>query len=82
MDVGEKNKAAEGFGSEHHEASRLPDPGSGVAIATTLQDAHAVPDPWAWGHVQLYLVCAIVYMCSTMNGESSRSSGYCGGEKS
>lgn len=66
MGISEKSEAADGVGSEHQEIQTAGD--VGVPIAAKLEDAHAVPDPWAWGHVHLYLVCAIVYLCSTMNG--------------
>lgn len=66
MGLSEKKEASDGVDSEHQEMQAVGDPG--VSIAATLENAHAVPDPWAWGHIHLYLVCAIVYMCSTMNG--------------
>ncbi|KAK0105008.1 hypothetical protein ONS95_004622 [Cadophora gregata] len=28
------------------------------------------PNPWGKGHRSLYLMCALIYMCSTMNGNS------------
>lgn len=56
--------------SEHHQEHALPvlnqDPGA--AIAATLHHANAVPNPWGRGHIQLYLICSIIYFCSTMNG--------------
>ena len=65
----DEKTGVEGDEKGHFEASHVPGPDSGVAIAATLQDAKAVPNPWAWGHIQLYLICGIVYLCSTMNGE-------------
>lgn len=70
MEVTEEAKTTTAYEYEDRKASDVPGADAGFAIEATLQDAHAVPDPWAWGHVQLYLVCAIVYLCSTMNGES------------
>ncbi|EMT72849.1 hypothetical protein ACKRZS_012957 [Fusarium odoratissimum] len=37
------------------------------AIATALNNVGA-PSPWGKGHLQLYMACAIIYLCSTMNG--------------
>ncbi|KAL7931436.1 general substrate transporter [Trichoderma chlorosporum] len=68
MDVTEETKTTTAYEYEDRKASDVPGADAGFAIAATLQEAHAVPNPWAWGHVQLYLVCAIVYLCSTMNG--------------
>lgn len=27
------------------------------------------PNPWGRGYLQLYCLCFVVYLCSTMNGE-------------
>jgi hypothetical protein len=27
------------------------------------------PDPWGWGYRRLYLLVAMIFLCSTMNGE-------------
>ncbi|KAJ4248467.1 hypothetical protein NW762_012804 [Fusarium torreyae] len=37
------------------------------AIPTT-HDAEGQPSPWGQGHIQLYMACALIYLCSTMNG--------------
>ncbi|KAM0546751.1 hypothetical protein ACHAPJ_010679 [Fusarium lateritium] len=37
------------------------------AIAST-HDAEGAPSPWGQGHIQLYMACALIYLCSTMNG--------------
>ena len=65
-----KTEIATAYESEDRKASNVHDAGTGVAIAATLREAHAIPNSWGRGHIQLYLVCAIVYLCSTMNGES------------
>ncbi|CAM1502504.1 Fc.00g044880.m01.CDS01 [Cosmosporella sp. VM-42] len=39
-----------------------------VAIDATLDAAGGAPNPWGKGHVQLYMLCVIIYLCSTMNG--------------
>ena len=28
------------------------------------------PDPWGPGYIHLYFCCLLVFLCSTMNGES------------
>jgi hypothetical protein len=38
------------------------------AIATALAANGAAPSPWGRGHLQLYMACALIYLCSTMNG--------------
>ena len=46
-----------------HETSEV-DP-----VPLTLADAAIErPSPWGTGHRKLYLFCAVVYLCSTMNG--------------
>jgi hypothetical protein len=45
-----------------------------VAIVTALDATGSRPDAWGKGHIQLYILCAIVYLCSTMNGESTLQS--------
>lgn len=37
------------------------------AIANTL-DSVGAPSPWGKGHIKLYMACALIYLCSTMNG--------------
>ena len=59
---------------DQHENHAVFDKDIGVAIAATLQDADAVPDPWGPGYIRLYMICFIVYFCSTMNGELGRHS--------
>lgn len=29
------------------------------------------PDPWGAGYRKLYLFCSLIFLCSTMNGESN-----------
>ncbi len=70
MELTEETKTAAAYECENRKASTVPGADAGVAIEATLQEAHAIPNPWGSGHIQLYLVCAIVYLCSTMNGES------------
>ena len=38
-----------------------------VAVVDMLP-AESRPNPWGPGHRKLYLMCALVYLCSTMNG--------------
>lgn len=39
-----------------------------VDLAKALeQDA---PSPWSKGYLRLYLMCGLIYLCSTMNGSS------------
>jgi hypothetical protein len=40
------------------------------AIETTLIEAGGAPNPWGKGHVKLYMLCGLIYLCSTMNGKS------------
>jgi hypothetical protein len=40
------------------------------AIATALDGSGGAPNPWGKGHVQLYVLCILIYFCSTMNGTS------------
>jgi hypothetical protein len=36
-------------------------------LATILQENK--PNPWGKGHIRLYLICGLIYLCSTMNGK-------------
>ena len=36
-------------------------------LATVIQENK--PNPWGRGYVHLYLCCALVFLCSTMNGQ-------------
>ena len=56
----EKNK------HEHEGHDTLP-----AAVASLPKDSQ--PDPWGSGHRKLYMVCTVVYLCSTMNGQYSSS---------
>lgn len=42
----------------------------GAAAGATLADIlqNDKPNPWSPGYLRLYLVCLLVYLCSTMNG--------------
>lgn len=40
---------------------------SAPIVADALPHEHK-PDPWGPGHKKLYLMCGLVYFCSTMNG--------------
>lgn len=33
------------------------------------------PNPWGKGHKRLYMYCALIYLCSTMNGMLSCTGG-------
>ncbi|KAF5603525.1 lactose permease [Fusarium pseudocircinatum] len=48
--------------NEKKDAVQTPD-----AIATALNNVGA-PSPWGKGHLKLYMACALIYLCSTMNG--------------
>jgi sugar porter (SP) family MFS transporter len=48
--------------SEKKETIQTPE-----AIATALDNVGA-PSPWGRGHLQLYMACGLIYLCSTMNG--------------
>lgn len=52
------------------EAHEGPHGAKPTAIADTL-GASGAPNPLGKGHLRLYALCAIVYLCSTMNGECS-----------
>ena len=74
----EKNKGAEGLHA-HEENAPKDDmhPASPVqAIQATLDAAGGPPNPWGKGHIRLYLACLVLYLCSTMNGESRFISHY------
>lgn len=44
------------------------DHGGPLAIEDALPIVGGAPDPWAKGHLKLYGLCLIIYLCSTMNG--------------
>lgn len=58
---------------EHHEddhasVSKAPaDPSA--AMESALDASGGAPNPWGRGHIQLYLCCMLIYLCSTMNGK-------------
>ena len=53
----------------HTAASKaLADPIAGME--TALDASGGAPNPWGRGHLQLYLCCLIIYLCSTMNGNA------------
>lgn len=70
MKAAQGEKPVAGGKSGHFEATPGATTKAEFTIAATLIDAQAVLDPWAWGHVQLYLMCGLLYMCSTMTGKS------------
>jgi hypothetical protein len=43
------------------------------AVAENLTAISQLPSPWGNGHRSLYLFCALIYLCSTMNGKSNLS---------
>lgn len=45
--------------------------GQPEAIVNAFDAAGGPPNPWGRGHLKLYLACAVIYLCSTMNGKSS-----------
>lgn len=58
--------------SEHHEhdhdwISKSPDDPA-AAMESALDASGGAPNPWGRGHIQLYLSCMLIYLCSTMNG--------------
>jgi hypothetical protein len=71
MSMTEKSHVDHGVDSDHghHEVAAMADKDAGVAIATTLDNANAIPNAWGSGHVRLYMICFIVYFCSTMGGK-------------
>lgn len=44
---------------------RAPDAQNFAAIMATNK-----PNPWGQGYIRLYLLSAIIFLCSTMNGAS------------
>jgi hypothetical protein len=38
------------------------------AIVNAFDEVGGPPSPWGRGHIRLYMACAIIYLCSTMNG--------------
>jgi hypothetical protein len=38
------------------------------AAVDNLAEVGKPPDPWGKGAKKLYMMCAMVYLCSTMNG--------------
>jgi hypothetical protein len=55
---------------QHVESVGLPD---GKAQEERLTLAEVIernrPNPWGFGYKRLYLMCALVLLCSTMNGK-------------
>jgi hypothetical protein len=47
---------------KHILATVVPD------IELELSAIGGVPNPWGRGHIQLYAMCMVIYLCSTMNG--------------
>jgi hypothetical protein len=39
------------------------------AAVDNLAEVGKPPDPWGKGAKKLYMMCALVYLCSTMNGK-------------
>lgn len=60
--------------SQHHEDGHSviskPTEGPSAAMETALDATGGAPSPWGRGHIQLYLYCLVIYLCSTMNGTS------------
>ena len=46
---------------------------SNVAENLATVDMSGPPNPWGKGRKRLYFYCALIYLCSTMNGRSSRT---------
>lgn len=51
-----------------HTAISKPSEDPGAAMETALDASGGAPNPWGRGHIQLYLCCLVIYLCSTMNG--------------
>jgi hypothetical protein len=70
-----------GSTTEHFEPPRKGSTGSEVLTEKTIHAHNATlaaalsedkPNPWSKGYLRLYAICLLVYLCSTMNGKSSR----------
>ena len=61
--------------AQHHENSGLQDDRTSpqpVAVASLPKESW--PNVWGPGHRKLYMICGLVYLCSTMNGKYKRQS--------
>ncbi|KAF7593618.1 hypothetical protein BBP40_011136 [Aspergillus hancockii] len=69
MKEGNQNPSTARLELQHMESVGLPD---GKAQEEHLTLAEVIernrPDPWGSGYRKLYLMCALVFLCSTMNG--------------
>lgn len=59
---------------QHDESVNLPNLPDGKPQEERLTLAEVIernrPDPWGSGYKKLYLMCALVFLCSTMNGNA------------
>lgn len=61
--------------SSHHQEANLDSKDESqslpaAALVENLAEVGKPPNPWGTGARKLYMMCAIVYLCSTMNGIS------------
>lgn len=42
----------------------------GNMLYASIMENHR-PDKFGWGYLRLYLICGLVFLCSTMNGKLS-----------
>ncbi|KAG8362191.1 Lactose permease [Fusarium venenatum] len=61
--IGNASHHIDNGGEDSKENTQTPE-----AIATALGARGAAPSPWGRGHIQLYMACGLIYLCSTMNG--------------
>ncbi|KAL3602815.1 hypothetical protein FPOAC2_07127 [Fusarium poae] len=61
--IGNASQHIDNGGEDRKENTQAPE-----AIVTALGAHGAAPSPWGRGHIQLYMACALIYLCSTMNG--------------
>lgn len=52
---------------EHDETVKVVEVSGNPDLASIL--ANAKPNPWGKGYLRMYLCCALIFLCSTMNGK-------------
>jgi hypothetical protein len=65
MSLDEKSEKSGGMMETTHSSSEKVET---AAVAENLTAISQPPSPWGKGHKSLYLFCALIYLCSTMNG--------------
>lgn len=65
-----KSEAKAGFNHDEDGVAEKNHSQQPEALEATFDAIGGAPNPWGRGHLHLYGLCLLIYLCSTMNGKS------------